>query len=160
MSVGFSAGTSQYGERHKILSWQFYSSLEGVFPPNKKLILVLKILASSVIIFILAVFVLKTAELWWRWLRKKIRNPISGLVPGDLSDLSSTFDETETGSSRRRVSDHDVAAESFANDESTIVDVDTAMRTTEMNRITSFRHQNLVQLRGRGQDGVPTVLRQ
>nr|XP_011457652.1 PREDICTED: L-type lectin-domain containing receptor kinase IX.1-like [Fragaria vesca subsp. vesca] len=47
ISVGFSASTSQYGERHKILSWVFDSSLDGVLPPNKKFTEVLRILAGS-----------------------------------------------------------------------------------------------------------------
>ncbi|XP_004289522.1 PREDICTED: L-type lectin-domain containing receptor kinase IX.1-like [Fragaria vesca subsp. vesca] len=143
ISVGFSASTSQYGERHKILSWQFYSSLDGVLPPNKIFAEVIRILVGSVIILILAVFIWQTVVLWWDWLRRIIRErreTISSLVQ-ETSDISSTLEDDESDAGSLRFCDPDIT-HSFSNDERNAVDVDIATKTTETN--CSLRHITLV----------------
>ncbi|XP_062007088.1 lectin 7-like [Rosa rugosa] len=135
VSIGFSASTSQYGERHKILSWQFDSSLDAIPPAeDTKLIRVIRYLAFSVIILIIGVFTLKTAELWWQWLKYTYgREELSKLVP-EASVLSSTHEDGgETEARSRRLSDPDVviATDSLSNNESNLVDLDTAMKKKE-----------------------------
>ncbi|KAL6182379.1 hypothetical protein ACLB2K_043801 [Fragaria x ananassa] len=155
ISVGFSASTSQYGERHKILSWQFYSSLDGVLPPNKIFAEVIRILAGSVIILILALFVWQTVVLWWDWLRRMIRERREAIsMVQETSDISSTFEEDESDAGSLTFCDPDIT-HSFSNNERNAVDVDIATKTIETNR--SLRHATLVQLKGRCHDGGLTI---
>nr|XP_011457651.1 PREDICTED: L-type lectin-domain containing receptor kinase IX.1-like [Fragaria vesca subsp. vesca] len=122
---------------------EFYSSLDGVLPPNKIFAEVIRILVGSVIILILAVFIWQTVVLWWDWLRRIIRErreTISSLVQ-ETSDISSTLEDDESDAGSLRFCDPDIT-HSFSNDERNAVDVDIATKTTETN--CSLRHITLV----------------
>ncbi|KAK5785160.1 hypothetical protein PVK06_039712 [Gossypium arboreum] len=171
VKVGISAATSHKSERHRLLSWEFSSSLEikttdeGKKRKRNKMIVVLVVLLSILMIVVTISFVF-----FRRW--KKMKEEREERV-----NLTSINDDLERGAGPRRFSYNDlvVATNNFSNqrklgeggfgavfkgyfnDSDTAVAVKKIARgsrqgrkeyITEIKIISRLRHRNLVQLLG------------
>ncbi|MBA0715928.1 hypothetical protein Golax_014802 [Gossypium laxum] len=176
VKVGISAATSHKSERHRLLSWEFSSSLEikttdeGKKRKRNKMIVVLLVLLSILMIVVTISFVF-----FRRW--KKMKEEREERV-----NLTSINDDLERGAGPRRFSYNDlvVATNNFSNqrklgeggfgavykgyfnDSDTTVAVKKIARSsrqgrkeyiTEIKIISRLRHRNLVQLLGWCHDG-------
>ncbi|XP_050385171.1 lectin 9-like [Argentina anserina] len=102
VSVGISGATSQYGERHKILSWQFYSTLDDIQSSpvpheNKKMIQLMEAIVLIALALVFGVLIAKPVILFFNWLINLCRRnenqprPYSALV-AEIPHLSSTHE--------------------------------------------------------------------
>jgi hypothetical protein len=170
VTVGFSAGTSQYGERNTIQSWEFSSSLiikqtNGKNVKKKRLVIGLTVSGGILIAGAIMTF----AILWTRKGKKKETE--------DTVNLTSINDDLDRGAGPRRFSYNDLASATynFSNERKlgeggfgavykgylTDLDIPIAVKKisrgskqgrkeyiTEVKIISRLRHRNLVQLIG------------
>jgi hypothetical protein len=173
VTVGFSAATSQYGERVKIQSWEFSSSLDikeknGNNAKKKRLVVVGLTVSGGVII--IAGAITTTFVILWTWKGKK-----KGTA--DTVNLISINDDLERGVGPRRFYYNELASATynFSNERKlgeggfgavykgylTDLDMPIAVKKisrgskqgkkeyiTEVKIISRLRHRNLVQLIG------------
>jgi serine/threonine protein kinase len=170
VTVGFSAGTSQYGERNTIQSWEFSSSLiiketNGKNVKKKRLVIGLTVSGGVLIAGAIMTFVIL-----WTWKGKKKETE-------DIVNLTSINDDLDRGAGPRRFSYNDLASATynFSNERKlgeggfgavykgylTDLDIPIAVKKisrgskqgrkeyiTEVKIISRLRHRNLVQLIG------------
>ncbi|XP_041016590.1 L-type lectin-domain containing receptor kinase IX.1-like [Juglans microcarpa x Juglans regia] len=171
--VGFSAGTSQFGERNKIQSWEFSSSLErkerrGKNANKKSLVVGLTVLAGVLI----AVAIVTCVILLFAWKVKKKEEESN-----ETLNLTSINEDLERGAGPRRFSYRYLASatNNFSDDKKLgeggfgavyrgyLIDLDIPVAVkkisrgskqgrkeyiTEVKIISRIRHRNLVQLIG------------
>ncbi|KAL6227603.1 hypothetical protein ACLB2K_001560 [Fragaria x ananassa] len=175
VTIGFSASTSQFGERNRVVSWEFSSTLDrkettGKHSKKKKLVVGLTVsggLMAAIIVVLLVV--------WQRMKQKKTQTP-------ETENLKSMNEDLERGAGPRRFSYTDLATatNNFSNERKLgeggfgavyrgyLADLDTIVAVkkissgsrqgrkeyrTEVKIISSLRHRNLVQLIGWCHDG-------
>ncbi|WRX08039.1 Protein kinase domain - like 10 [Theobroma cacao] len=180
VKIGFSAATSHFQEGHRLLFWEFSSSLEiketkGKKTKNVKLIAVLAVLLGILVTVVSVLFVF-----FRRWKKMKEERE-------ERTNLTSINDDLERGAGPRRFSYTDlvVATNNFSNQRKLgeggfgavykgyFNDIDTAVAVkkiakgsrqgkkeyiTEIKIISRLRHRNLVQLIGWCHDGVEFLL--
>ncbi|KAF3439162.1 hypothetical protein FNV43_RR17437 [Rhamnella rubrinervis] len=181
VTIGFSAATGQYVERHTLNSWEFTSSLDikeggdGKKARRKRLILGLTVSVGGV--FIVGAIVAILVLLLFRRKQKKKKRESS-----ETMNLTSINDDLERGAGPRRFSYADLASatRNFSDERKLgeggfgavyrgyLVDLDVTVAVkkisrgsrqgrkeyiTEVKIISSLRHRNLVQLIGWCHDG-------
>ena len=170
VTIGFSAATGQYGERHTLLSWEFNSSLDikEASGKNAKRVRIIIGVTVSVGVFI-AVGIIAYVKLWRQ---KQMRKETA-----ETTNLTSMNDDLERGAGPRRFSYGDLvsATNNFSEERKLgeggfggvykgyIMDLDMAVAVkkisrgskqgkkeyiTEVKIISRLRHRNLVQLIG------------
>ena len=170
VTIGFSAATGQYGERHTLLSWEFNSSLDikEASEKNAKRVRIIIGVTVSAGVFI-AVGIIAFVKLWRQ---KQMRRETA-----ETTNLTSMNDDLERGAGPRRFSYGDLvsATNNFSEERKLgeggfggvykgyIMDLDMAVAVkkisrgskqgkkeyiTEVKIISRLRHRNLVQLIG------------
>ncbi|KAF3440202.1 hypothetical protein FNV43_RR18483 [Rhamnella rubrinervis] len=181
VTIGFSAATGQYVERHTLNSWEFTSTLDikeggdGKKARRKRLILGLTVSGGGV--FIVGAIVAILVLLLFRRKQKKKKRETA-----ETMNLTSINDDLERGAGPRRFSYADLASatRNFSDERKLgeggfgavyrgyLVDLDVTVAVkkisrgsrqgrkeyiTEVKVISSLRHRNLVQLIGWCHDG-------
>ncbi|KAL1315711.1 L-type lectin-domain containing receptor kinase IX.1-like [Arachis hypogaea] len=171
VTIGFSAATSEYTERHVIQSWEFSSSLDAAEPgKGKNSNKTWKVVVGSVVAgAVLIVAVISTYVIFRRWKKKKKNDA--------LRERMSSIDDLEKGAGPRRFSYEEVvvATNNFSPNRKLgqggfgavyrgyFADLDLVVAVkkissgsrqgkreyvTEVKVISRLRHRNLVQLIG------------
>ncbi|XP_031252900.1 L-type lectin-domain containing receptor kinase IX.1-like [Pistacia vera] len=169
VSVGFSAATGMYVERHQLFSWEFYSSLDTEESNEKKSEMIKLEVSIAVLVGVLIAGAVLTFCIWWR--RKYIQKEEEEI------NLASMNDDLERGAGPKRFSYKDLrsATKNFSKDRKLgeggfgavykgyIIDLDMPVAVkkissgskqgrkeyiTEVKIISRLRHRNLVQLIG------------
>ncbi|KAJ0041266.1 hypothetical protein Pint_27756 [Pistacia integerrima] len=170
VSVGFSAATGMYVERHQLFSWEFYSSLDAEESNEKKSEMIKLEVSIAVLVGVLIAGAVLTFCIWWR--RKYIQKEEEEKI-----NLASMNDDLERGAGPKRFSYKDLrsATKNFSKDRKLgeggfgavykgyIIDLDMPVAVkkissgskqgrkeyiTEVKIISRLRHRNLVQLIG------------
>ncbi|KAK9949424.1 hypothetical protein M0R45_004946 [Rubus argutus] len=129
ITIGFSAGTSQYMERNKIVSWEFNSTLDRKYPGSSRgihakktiMIIVITLLAVSVVSLIVGMIAAKTLGLWCSRLKKNTKEEETVSVPavtntGNLTPIIEESSEGEAGPGMFTYPNIATATNNFSND--------------------------------------------